>query len=61
VIAVILLIPAAATLVALFLVPAVYCILHDFNLLGRLHDESDEEEAKALRPNDIILPSRPDQ
>ncbi|MEW8063184.1 MAG: efflux RND transporter permease subunit, partial [Candidatus Thiodiazotropha sp.] len=33
----------AATLVALFLVPAVYCILDDFNLLGKLHDESDEE------------------
>lgn len=33
----------AATLVALFLVPAVYCILDDFNLLGRLHDESDDE------------------
>ncbi|MCG8074492.1 MAG: efflux RND transporter permease subunit, partial [Candidatus Thiodiazotropha taylori] len=33
----------AATLVALFLVPAVYCILDDFDLLGRLHDESDEE------------------
>jgi len=34
----------AATLVALFLVPAVYCILDDFNLLGKLHDETDEEE-----------------
>ncbi|MEW8431211.1 MAG: efflux RND transporter permease subunit, partial [gamma proteobacterium symbiont of Ctena orbiculata] len=33
----------AATLVALFLVPAVYCILNDFNLLGKLHDERDEE------------------
>ncbi|MEW8071203.1 MAG: efflux RND transporter permease subunit [Candidatus Thiodiazotropha sp.] len=33
----------AATLVALFLVPAVYCILDDFNLLGKLHDERDEE------------------
>ncbi|MEJ2394302.1 MAG: efflux RND transporter permease subunit [Candidatus Thiodiazotropha sp.] len=33
----------AATLVALFLVPAVYCILDDFNLLGSLHDESDDE------------------
>ncbi|MES9930155.1 MAG: efflux RND transporter permease subunit, partial [Candidatus Thiodiazotropha sp. 6PDIVS] len=33
----------AATLVALFLVPAVYCILDDFDLLGRLHNESDEE------------------
>jgi hypothetical protein len=28
---------------ALFLVPAVYCILDDFDLLGRLQDESDEE------------------
>ncbi|MES9925673.1 MAG: efflux RND transporter permease subunit [Candidatus Thiodiazotropha endolucinida] len=35
----------AATLVALFLVPAVYCILDDFNLLGKLHDETDEEIA----------------
>lgn len=35
----------AATLVALFLVPAVYCILDDFNLLGKLHDETDEELA----------------
>jgi multidrug efflux pump subunit AcrB len=35
----------AATLVALFLVPAVYCILNDFNLLGRLDDETDEEIA----------------
>ena len=35
----------AATLVALFLVPAVYCILDDFNLLGKLHDEHDEETA----------------
>ncbi|MCU7830692.1 MAG: efflux RND transporter permease subunit [Candidatus Thiodiazotropha sp. (ex Myrtea sp. 'scaly one' KF741663)] len=34
----------AATLVALFLVPSVYCILDDFNLLGKLHDEADEEE-----------------
>jgi multidrug efflux pump subunit AcrB len=33
----------AATLVALFLVPSVYCILDDFKLLGKLHDESDEE------------------
>jgi hypothetical protein len=31
--------------VALFLVPAVYCILDDFNLLGKLHDESDEDES----------------
>jgi multidrug efflux pump subunit AcrB len=38
----------AATLVALFLVPAVYCILNDFNLLGKLHDESDEETSAAL-------------
>ena len=38
----------AATAVALFLVPAVYCILDDFNLLGSLHDESDEaDEATA--------------
>ncbi|MES9988083.1 MAG: efflux RND transporter permease subunit [Candidatus Thiodiazotropha endolucinida] len=35
----------AATLVALFLVPAVYCILDDFNLIGKLHDETDEEIA----------------
>ncbi|MCU7914611.1 MAG: efflux RND transporter permease subunit [Candidatus Thiodiazotropha sp. (ex Gloverina cf. vestifex)] len=40
----------AATLVALFLVPSVYCILDDFNLLGKLHDETDEEE--------IVLPSQ---
>jgi multidrug efflux pump subunit AcrB len=33
----------AATIVALFLVPAVYCILDDFDLLGRLQDETDEE------------------
>ena len=34
----------AATLVALFLVPSVYCILDDFDLLGKLHDESDQDE-----------------
>ena len=50
----------AATLVALFLVPAVYCILDDFNLLGKLHDESDEEEAKAQSPNNSNLESRAD-
>jgi multidrug efflux pump subunit AcrB len=50
----------AATLVALFLVPAVYCILDDFNLLGKLHDESDEEETEALNPVDSTLPSRTD-
>ncbi|MCG7923327.1 MAG: efflux RND transporter permease subunit [Candidatus Thiodiazotropha lotti] len=32
----------AATLVALFLVPAVYCILDDFDLLGQADDESEE-------------------
>lgn len=42
----------AATLVALFLVPAVYCILDDFNLLGSLHDESDGEPATA--PKSLI-------
>jgi multidrug efflux pump subunit AcrB len=41
----------AATLVALFLVPAVYCILDDFNLLGKLHDE-DDEETPALTTGD---------
>jgi multidrug efflux pump subunit AcrB len=30
----------AATLIALFLVPSVYCILGDFNLLGNLNDEN---------------------
>lgn len=35
----------AATVVALFLVPSVYCILDDFNLLGSLHSESDEASA----------------
>ncbi len=38
----------AATLVALFLVPSVYCILDDFKLLGSLHDESDEEIAEEV-------------
>ncbi len=36
---------AVATIAALFLVPAVYCILNDFNLLGALHEELDEVEA----------------
>ncbi len=31
----------AATAAALFLVPAVYCILDDFGLLGALHEEED--------------------
>lgn len=34
---------AATTLIALFLVPAVYCILDDFNLLGALHAEDDAQ------------------
>ncbi len=50
----------AATLVALFLVPAVYCILDDFNLLGKLHDESDDEEAGALNPEGSSLPTQPE-
>ncbi len=36
----------AATAAALFLVPAVYCILDDFGLLGALHGE-DEQEAES--------------
>jgi HAE1 family hydrophobic/amphiphilic exporter-1 len=31
----------SATIAALFLVPALYCILDDFNLLGQLHEEDD--------------------
>ncbi len=34
----------AATAAALFLVPAVYCILDDFGLLGALHGEDEEGE-----------------
>ena len=30
----------SATITALFLVPAIYCILSDFNALGKLHDET---------------------
>lgn len=41
----------AATAVALFLVPAVYCILDDFKLLGKLHDETDGETAAMPRPD----------
>ena len=36
---------SSATLIALFLVPAIYCILDDFNLLGQLHAEDDEDVA----------------
>ncbi len=32
----------SATITALFLVPALYCVLDDFNLLGQLHAENDE-------------------
>jgi multidrug efflux pump subunit AcrB len=46
----------AATLIALFLVPAVYCILADFNLLGRLHDESDEEMPEVSQTDGAALP-----
>ncbi|MEJ2591505.1 MAG: efflux RND transporter permease subunit, partial [Candidatus Thiodiazotropha sp.] len=45
----------AATAVALFLVPAVYCILDDFKLLGRLHDETDEE-MEPMPPADTETP-----
>jgi multidrug efflux pump subunit AcrB len=45
----------AATLVALFLVPSVYAILDDFNLLGRLHDESDEELSGTAQPDGSAL------
>jgi Cu/Ag efflux pump CusA len=38
----------AATAAALFLVPAVYCILDDFGLLGALHEEDEEGEAEGL-------------
>ncbi|MBC8211978.1 MAG: efflux RND transporter permease subunit [Gammaproteobacteria bacterium] len=31
----------SSTIAALFLVPALYCILDDFNLLGQLHEEDD--------------------
>ncbi|MCU7936893.1 MAG: efflux RND transporter permease subunit [Candidatus Thiodiazotropha sp. (ex Dulcina madagascariensis)] len=48
----------AATLVALFLVPAVYCILDDFNLLGRLHDESDEERLSSGHSDAAADPPR---
>jgi hypothetical protein len=50
----------AATLVALFLMLAVYCILDDFNLLGKLRDESDEDVGEAVRPDNSALPSRVD-
>ena len=32
----------SATITALFLVPALYCVLDDFNLLGQLHAEDEE-------------------
>jgi hypothetical protein len=35
----------AATLVALFLVPANYCIRDDFKLLGKLHNKTDATPA----------------
>lgn len=35
----------AATLFALYLVPAIYCILDDFNAIGELDEESDENGA----------------
>ncbi len=38
---------STATIAALFLVPAIYCILDDFNLLGQLHEEADAEELAA--------------
>ena len=44
----------AATLVALFLVPAVYCILDDFNALGKLDLEDDANRSS----NDIGLSNR---
>jgi multidrug efflux pump subunit AcrB len=37
----------AATVAALFLVPAVYCILDDFGWLGALHGEDEDEEGAA--------------
>jgi multidrug efflux pump subunit AcrB len=46
----------AATAVALFLVPAVYCILDDFKLLGKLHDETEDETAPMPRPDAAELP-----
>ena len=33
-----------ATLVALFIVPAIYCILNDFNALGKLNLENEEDD-----------------
>jgi len=33
---------ATATIAALFLVPAIYCILDDFGALGALRPEADE-------------------
>jgi multidrug efflux pump subunit AcrB len=44
----------AATLVALFLVPAIYCILDDFNLLGKLKNETDEELLGIDEPNAAV-------
>jgi HAE1 family hydrophobic/amphiphilic exporter-1 len=36
----------SATLIALFLVPAIYCILDDFNALGQIDSHSDTETAR---------------
>ncbi len=33
---------ATATLISLFLVPAIYCVLDDFNALGQLNEDTDE-------------------
>ncbi|MGB1109424.1 MAG: efflux RND transporter permease subunit [Gammaproteobacteria bacterium] len=41
----------AATLFALFLVPAMYCILNDFGALGQLHGEDEDG------PGDVVKPS----
>ena len=41
----------AATLVALFLVPSVYCILDDFNALGRL--DYDDEAPQPSKPETV--------
>jgi hypothetical protein len=38
----------SATLTGLFLVPSLYCILNDFDLLGEVHPEPDSDTLKNL-------------
>ena len=49
----------AATFVALFLVPAVYCILNDFNALGKLDLEDDARSEQTASPRDQLSAGHP--